>query len=106
MTGDLPAGAPLPAPDSWEALSSCNRNELRFQACAKCGAVRRPPGWRWMSSRWANQRWGAVQRLSALAFAAELPRRGLGKILRNVLRDANRGLRDPAIEDGDGIGKG
>ncbi len=56
--------------------------------------------------RWANQRLGRVQRLSALAFADELPRGGLGKILRNVLRDAYRGLGDAATEDGDGIGKG
>ncbi|MBL8543726.1 MAG: OB-fold domain-containing protein [Hyphomonadaceae bacterium] len=45
MSAYLPAGVPLPAPDPWEApfWDFCNNKELRFQACAKCGAVRHPP---------------------------------------------------------------
>lgn len=41
----LPADAPLPNCDPWEARfwEFCVARSLRFQSCAKCGKVRHPP---------------------------------------------------------------
>jgi uncharacterized OB-fold protein len=41
----LPADGPMPDPDPWEMRfwDFCSKRSLRFQSCARCGAIRHPP---------------------------------------------------------------